>query len=165
MGILVNRRSVNIDTRYLPRGVGGWSQANLTGPLLPKTLYNNIRNWKFLNESCMTKDWQKIVMYGLEASIDWPLSIFNMRGPRMTMHRLPLFVWFELVTTFLLLLSFPKLAGVFALDKVAMPCSNLTIWWESYKDDHRGTNNDNSPSLYIKYFWPNLHSCFCHLAK
>jgi heme/copper-type cytochrome/quinol oxidase subunit 1 len=43
------------------------------------------------------------------------LSIFNMRGPGLTMHRLPLFVWSVLVTAFLLSLSLPVLAGAITM--------------------------------------------------
>ncbi len=76
-----------------------------------------------------------------------------MRGPGMTMHRLPLFVWSVLVTTFLFLLSLPVLAGVFARDKVAMPWLNLTICSELLKD----YTPNISGQTYIRAFaiWPN----------
>ena len=49
------------------------------------------------------------------ASVNFITTIFNMRAPGLTLHKLPLFVWAQLVTAFMLLITIPVLAGAITM--------------------------------------------------
>jgi cytochrome c oxidase subunit I len=82
------------------------------------TLYPPLSNATYQNGPAMDFTLFALHLAGISsllASINFITTIFNMRAPGMTLHKMPLFVWSQLVTAFLLLLAVPVLAGAITM--------------------------------------------------
>ena len=97
-----------------------------------------------------------LITSSLLGSVNFIVTIFQLRAPGMTLMRMPFFVWTQLTTAFLLLLAFPALevAAILQLmDRLAdtsffMP-SGLVVSGE-IQEQHTG---GGSVLLYQHLFW------------
>ena len=96
-----------------------------------------------------------VILSSLVGSINTIVTILQLRAPGLTMMRLPIFVWTQLVTAFLLLLAFPPLQGAAVLqlmDRLAgtsffLP-SGLVV-----SGDPIAATGGGSPILWQHLFW------------
>ncbi|MBI1873240.1 MAG: cbb3-type cytochrome c oxidase subunit I [Acidobacteria bacterium] len=96
-----------------------------------------------------------LITSSLLGSLNFIVTIFQLRAPGLTFMRLPIFVWLQLVTAYLLLLAFPPLEAAAVLqlmDRVAgtsffLP-SGLVVSGQIL-----GNSGGGNPLLWQHLFW------------
>jgi len=86
---------------------------------------------------------QLLGVASIAASLNFIVTIINLRAPGMTMMRVPVFTWMTLVTAFLIVLSFPAIT--IALVEVMMDRLFGTSFFE--------VSNGGMPVLWQHLFW------------
>ncbi len=86
---------------------------------------------------------QLLGVASIAASLNFIVTIINLRAPGMTMMRLPVFTWMTLVTAFLIVLSFPAIT--IALVELMMDRLFGTNFFE--------VSNGGMPILWQHLFW------------
>jgi cytochrome c oxidase subunit I len=80
---------------------------------------------------------------GIFTAVNIITTIFMLRAPGMVMFRMPIFVWNQMVTMFLILLAFPVLTSAFAL-----------LWIDRHLGGHFfDPNRGGQPILWQNLFW------------
>jgi cytochrome c oxidase subunit 1 len=86
---------------------------------------------------------QLLGVASIAASLNFVITIINLRAPGMTMMRLPVFTWMTLVTAFLIILAFPAIT--IALVELMMDRLFGTNFFE--------VSNGGMPILWTHLFW------------
>jgi len=86
---------------------------------------------------------QLLGVASIAAALNFIVTIINLRAPGMTMMRLPVFTWMTLVTSFLIILSFPAIT--IALVEVMMDRLFSTNFFE--------VSHGGMPILWQHLFW------------
>jgi cytochrome c oxidase subunit 1 len=86
---------------------------------------------------------QLLGVASIAAALNFIVTIINMRAPGMTMMRLPVFTWMTLITSFLIILSFPAIT--IALVELMMDRTFGTNFFE--------VSNGGMPILWQHLFW------------
>lgn len=86
---------------------------------------------------------QLLGVASIAAALNFIVTIINLRAPGMTMMRLPVFTWMTLITSFLIILSFPAIT--IALVELMMDRQFGTNFFE--------VSNGGMPILWQHLFW------------